>query len=91
MRTFDLPRISALFLAVAIAARFRRRTEARRLALPFMEEGRRAACSAGFGKDAVTDDVHGIRVTDQYRWLEDAQSEKTSAWIDAQMKYTESI
>jgi prolyl oligopeptidase len=38
--------------------------------------------------DAVTEDVHGVRVTDPYRWLEDSKSEKTRAWIDTQMQYT---
>ncbi len=37
----------------------------------------------------VTDDVHGTKITDPYRWLEDAKSPETRAWIDEQMKYTE--
>ena len=37
----------------------------------------------------VTDDVHGTKITDPYRWLEDAKSPETRAWIDQQMKYTE--
>jgi len=37
----------------------------------------------------VTEDIHGTKITDPYRWLEDAKSPETRAWIDRQMKYTE--
>ena len=37
----------------------------------------------------VTDDVHGTKITDPYRWREDQQSPETRSWIDEQMKYTE--
>jgi prolyl oligopeptidase len=37
----------------------------------------------------VTENLHGTTLTDPYRWLEDRQSPETSAWIDAQMKYSE--
>jgi prolyl oligopeptidase len=36
----------------------------------------------------VTDDYHGVSVSDPYRWLEDAKSSETRAWIDSQIKYT---
>src|SRR5450755_2523995 len=36
----------------------------------------------------VTDDYHGVSVADPYRWLEDAKSAETRAWIDSQIKYT---
>jgi len=38
----------------------------------------------------VTDTLHGVTLTDNYRWLEDAKAPETRAWIDTQMKYTES-
>jgi prolyl oligopeptidase len=38
----------------------------------------------------VTDVVHGRKITDPYRWLEDQNSPETRAWIDAQMRYTRS-
>ena len=38
----------------------------------------------------VTDDYHGTSVVDPYRWLEDAKSPQTRAWIDAQNQYTAS-
>lgn len=37
----------------------------------------------------VTENLHGTTLTDPYRWLEDAKSPETRAWIDEQMKYTE--
>ncbi|ABF39620.1 prolyl oligopeptidase [Candidatus Koribacter versatilis Ellin345] len=38
----------------------------------------------------VAEMIHGVSITDNYRWLEDAKSPDTRAWIDTQMKYTES-
>jgi len=37
----------------------------------------------------VTETIHGVTITDPYRWLEDAQSPSTREWIAVQMKYTE--
>jgi len=37
----------------------------------------------------VTEDIHGVALTDPYRWLEDAKGPATRAWIDEEMKYTE--
>ena len=34
------------------------------------------------------DDYHGTRVADPYRWLEDANSEQTGAWVEAENKVT---
>ena len=38
----------------------------------------------------VTDDYHGRKVTDPYRWLEDTESEQTAEWIAAENKITQS-
>jgi prolyl oligopeptidase len=37
----------------------------------------------------VTETLNGTAITDPYRWLEDAHSPATRAWIEAQMHYTD--
>ncbi len=39
----------------------------------------------------VTETIHGVEITDPYRWLEDQDSPETRAWIDAQNEYTDSV
>lgn len=41
--------------------------------------------------DPVTEQVQSVSITDPYRWLEDQNSPATRAWIDEQVKYTESL
>jgi prolyl oligopeptidase len=40
--------------------------------------------------DAVTEILHGVSVTDPYRWLEDQQSPQTREWLHAQHEYSRS-
>ncbi len=40
-------------------------------------------------KKPVTDTVAGQEITDPYRWLEDAKSPETRAWIASEVKYTD--
>jgi prolyl oligopeptidase len=42
-------------------------------------------------RTAVVDTLHGVPVSDDYRWLEDQQSPDTRAWIDAQNVHTQSV
>ncbi len=39
-------------------------------------------------KKPVTDEYHGVRVVDEYRWLEEAGSPAVKAWTDAQNKHS---
>ncbi|HET7185612.1 MAG TPA: prolyl oligopeptidase family serine peptidase [Terriglobales bacterium] len=39
----------------------------------------------------VTDDYHGVSITDPYRWLEDQNSPETRSWIDAENAYTQKV
>jgi prolyl oligopeptidase len=38
----------------------------------------------------ITETIHGVALTDPYRWLEDQDSPETRAWIEQQMRYTDS-
>ena len=55
-----------------------------------------AACSPyppppDTARDPVVDTLHGIAITDDYRWLEDQDSPGTRAWIAEQNAYAERI
>ncbi len=39
----------------------------------------------------VTETVHGVEITDPYRWLEDQDSFETRAWLNLQMEYTHQV
>jgi prolyl oligopeptidase len=38
--------------------------------------------------EVVTDLIHGVPVTDPYRWLEDGDSTQTREWLERQREYT---
>src|SRR5271155_2823446 len=40
--------------------------------------------------EPVTETLHGVEVTDPYRWLEDQNSPRTRAWIEEQTQYARS-
>ncbi|MDB4966005.1 MAG: prolyl endopeptidase [Myxococcales bacterium] len=37
-------------------------------------------------RDAIVDDVHGVKIADPYRWLEDASKPEVKAWMATQDK-----
>ena len=41
--------------------------------------------------EAVTEVLHGVPVTDPYRWLEDQDSARTREWLSAQTRYARPI
>ena len=41
--------------------------------------------------DNVVDDVHGVKIADPYRWLEDAHSPATRQFVSEQLAYTRSV
>ena len=36
----------------------------------------------------LTETLHGVEVSDPYRWLEDLNSEETATWVEAQNEVT---
>ena len=40
--------------------------------------------------ERVTDILHGVPVTDPYRWLEDQESPRTREWLAGQVRYARS-
>ena len=38
--------------------------------------------------EPVTEVLHGVEITDPYRWLEDQNSSRTRLWIEEQTAYT---
>lgn len=41
--------------------------------------------------DNVTENLHGVSITDSYRWLEDQDSTETRAWINEQNQYAQTV
>jgi len=42
-------------------------------------------------KKAVTDEYHGVKVIDEYRWLEDSGDPAVRRWLDEQNKFSRSL
>ncbi len=48
-------------------------------------------CPPETRKDDVVDTLHGVKIADPYRWLEDQNSPETRAWIEAEDACTEAV
>ena len=42
-------------------------------------------------RENVVEEIHGVKIEDPYRWLEDASSTEVQEWVDEQNKLTVSI
>ena len=42
-------------------------------------------------KRPLEETLHGVKIVDNYRWLEDADSPETQKWVAAEMAYTNSL
>jgi prolyl oligopeptidase len=42
-------------------------------------------------RKAVTDEYHGVKVNDEYRWLENAAAPDVQSWVASQNRYTRSL
>ncbi len=42
-------------------------------------------------KENIVEEIHGHKINDTYRWLEDTESLEVKSWLDEQDKYARSI
>ena len=61
------------------------------LALPFVHAQNATPKPPVTRTDNVKETLHGVELTDPYRWLEDQNSPETRKWIDAENEYTQSL
>jgi prolyl oligopeptidase len=71
-----------LLLAIAILAAS---------AAPAMAQDNKMKCPPPTRVEEVKETIHGVVVSDPYRWLEDQNSPETRAWIDTQNACTQSL
>jgi prolyl oligopeptidase len=71
-----------LLLAIAILAAS---------AAPAMAQDNKMKCPPPTRVEEVKETIHGVVVSDPYRWLEDQNSPETRAWIDSQNACTQSL
>jgi prolyl oligopeptidase len=60
-------------------------------AAPAMAQDNKMKCPPPTRVEEVKETIHGVVVSDPYRWLEDQNSPETRAWIDTQNACTQSL
>jgi prolyl oligopeptidase len=80
MRTKDLVRSTAILMLVLLLTKPGFVVSAQEHKAPPMTR-----------TDNVTETIHGVTLTDPYRWLEDQDSPDTRAWIKSQNEYSASV
>jgi prolyl oligopeptidase len=75
-------RSTLLFIVIALIAI---------TAAPLAAHGAEMKCPPPTRVDNVKETIHGVVVSDPYRWLEDQNSPETRAWIDAQNACTQNL
>ncbi|HXN73519.1 MAG TPA: prolyl oligopeptidase family serine peptidase [Candidatus Acidoferrales bacterium] len=60
-------------------------------AVPTMAQDNNVKCPPPTRVEDANEIIHGVAVSDPYRWLEDQNSRETRAWIDAQNACTQSL
>src|ERR1700733_1915766 len=75
--------IRAVFILFAMVATISMST--------FAQDKPAGKCPPQTHKDDVVETIHGVSVSDPYRWLEDQKSPETRAWIEAEDKCTAAV
>jgi prolyl oligopeptidase len=83
MRTHSRPKSLGFFAAVLLLCAAS--------ALPFVRAQDARPGPPATRTDNVKETLHGVELTDPYRWLEDQNSPETRKWIDAENEYTQSL
>src|SRR5579859_2802611 len=78
-------RLLSLFLVVAAAAVFAQNN------VDNTDKGGTASGPPVAPRRDVVDDLHGHKIADPYRWLEDAKSPETERWTESELAYTRSV
>jgi prolyl oligopeptidase len=61
------------------------------IAAPARAQDNKMTCPPPTRVEDVKETIHGVAVSDPYRWLEDQNAPETRAWIDAQNACTQSL
>jgi prolyl oligopeptidase len=57
----------------------------------FAGDGVKSAAVPKAEKRPLEETLHGVKIVDNYRWLEDGSSPETQKWVEAEMAYTNAV